>query len=312
VDSDNPCLFKKECRRCTLCNVTDRPEACKSLSCEHYTPCKKCGRNLSLFEGKCKICLKSGYVSDLADGESRPEINSVNSVVNDALRSDKQRRDDDRSIEKRAKVRQVKITPPGVSPEEYDESEKKYYKDQWTQYAEYYRDPTIYPLIHNLIILEIELNYITFMMLRTRGEYHDKLIKYRTDIIRNMTSIRDQLPSEESFELSEDEKALSLIYEQYKEEVKKRSKGKIKRLFDLPTIALAPNLYFKKDLHILLTRLGYKEIDVNSAVSKMKDLPEDPFDLAVFLGFPINEDAVQEEGVEQLEDENYSEIEFEA
>jgi len=304
--SDNPCVFKRECRKCNLCNKDDRPTMCKMLECEHYTPCAKCGRNMQLDDSKkCRVCNKTGYVESLASGNERISVNTVNAVSNnaDALLSDIIDSTSRSGVDKRSATgdkrrtddyRKINITAPGIPPQEYNESERKYYMDQWSNYSNYYRDPTVYPLIHNLIILEVELNYITFTMIGTRGEYHDKLIRHRTDLIKNMTAIRDQLPSEESFELSEDEKALSIIYETYKNEVEKRSKGKIKRLFDLPTIALAPNLHFKKDLSAILKKLGYKQIDIDEVVKRMKDYPEDPYELALFLGFPLDEEVVEE------------------
>jgi hypothetical protein len=255
-------------------------------------------------DGKCRICNKSSYVDELADGDGRLEINTVDNeeerddlskLVEGILKSDTQKELDEIKKRKLAKIRKVKITSPGTPPSDYNDDEVKYYKEQWSKYEDYYRDPTIFPLLHNLIILEIELNYVCNLILGTRGEFHEKLIKHRTDIIRNMVQIRDQLPSDEAMELSEDEKALSLMYEKYIIEAKKRRSGDIKRMLDLPTLALAPVLHFKPDLVRILNDLGYKTIDVDAIASKIKELPEDPFEIALALGFPINEEVVGSE-----------------
>lgn len=302
---ENPCIFKVQCRNCNICAVDDRPSVCSSIECEHYSPCSKCNRNMILNnERRCRICAKTSYTDSLASGDGRlstnedydkdVKIDNLAKIVGDSILSDTARAKKQREERREERVRKLKITLPGIPPSEYSQEESDYYKSQWKSYSDYYRDPTIYPMIHNMIILEIELNHITQLLLGTRGEYQKNLLNHRSDIINNLSQIRRMLPEEDALELSEDEKALSMIYETYVREVKARNKDGIKRIFDLPTLALAPVLHFKADLFDILKRLGYKPIDIEEIVKRIRKPPSDPTELAISLGFPINEEVVDD------------------
>lgn len=310
TEFSNPCVFKAKCRSCNLCRSEDRPEMCIGLNCPDYTPCKKCEANRKLNEDlMCGLCVKlkerditgellaGKAVAGLDNGFTESEPNDEESlldenleenlfeVVDNLTRSERSKK----RTGKHKKIKPIESTMPGTPPKEYSESETKYYESQWKEYSDFYRDPTVFPLIHNLIILEIELNFVTGKMIRTRSELRDEFSKRRTDIIRNIDILRRSLPSEEAMKMSEEEAALSIIHDRYIEEVTKRNNGKAKKIFDLPTIALAPVLHFKKDLIELLERLGYKTVDIFDMTTKIDDIPEDPQELAKMFGFPISQ-----------------------
>lgn len=320
---ENPCVFKKVCRECSFCKSDSRPSMCIELACEHYTPCKKCGANRKLDDSKkCNLCLrkKDRVSDDLLSGRGRLSSNTakkedslldedleenLGSIVDNLTRSLSSKKRE----KKRDKYKDIKVTMPGTPPTEYSNEEKGYYLMQWKEYADFYSDPTVFPLIHNLIILEIELNYITFRILDTRSEMKESLAKRRTDVIRNIADLRKHLPTEDAMKMSEEESALSTIHDTYIKEAEKRNKGGFKKIFDLPTVALAPVLHFKSDLVELLERCGYEVKDIVELMANIKDRPEDPAELAKAFGFPVDKKYACEDNEEVDYNEYYEDDE---
>ncbi len=321
---ENPCIFKKECRKCNLCTTESRPDMCLSLECEFYIPCKRCGVNMNLNQdGICKVCEKN-------KDKNKPTSDEISERLSDEISSILEQEEDEHKdyseehldgiMDKMAlssrkkktrntvsgkKARTVKVTMPGTAPPEYSKEEMDYYLKQWNEYSGFYSDPTVFPIVHNLIILEIELNYVTQQILDVKGEYKRDVLTRRTQLIKDIGELRKHLPVEEASRMSEEETALSMIYDKYLNESRRRNSGDVKRIFDTPTIALAPVLHFKPDLSDLIARCGYQVEDAISLITRLKDLPEDPMELAKMFNFPVDEEFAKSDS-EQEDDFDYS------
>lgn len=301
----NVCTYKKVCRHCNLCEIDDRPDMCVDLECEHYTPCVKCGKNRNVdSKGRCDHCQRKkkektvvrtadgGYkeVEDDSPNDPRFAMKGI-STVN--INEDDSGETSDGYVD---------ITPPGVPPVKYSDAEKDYYRRQWEQYEGFYRDPTAYAVIHQIIILEIELNWTVCYMIGKRGEYQKDLESQRNSIITNLQKLRGQLPEKEANELTDDEKSLAMIYDAYIKERQAREKGGVRRIFTQDAVALAPVLPFQLNLQSLLERSGYRTVEAIEAAEKFADsfsengIPESPEDIAEFFGFPIREEYAQPVG----------------
>jgi len=281
----NPCIFKPACNSCIMTAAEDRPTMCVSLRCPEFTPCKKCGNNKRLDANKlCNDCVKAAgkrpvLATDPTSGQVVEVQASHAAAVAEGNGAD-------------IPTRRLAITPPGTPPGEYTDPEKEYYLGQWNEYINFYRDPTAKALIHNIIILEIELNFLTSWMISRRGTSPSKdLETQRNRVIHNLGELRNQLPQKEANEESDDERFFSMIYEKYCQEKKLRQKGKVSRLLSMEAIALAPNLHFPVDPQKLLTNLGYNLVDAIEACDHivLDDLPENPTKMLEFLGFFLNE-----------------------
>jgi hypothetical protein len=284
----NPCSFKKACHTCTIVGGPDRPSMCQQLECEHYTPCKKCGANRPLTGTHlCASC-------SAADGSAvvRGDANEPDKVVparrGRPITLKAEAEENDGSVQELG----IEITLPGTPPSNYSDAEKAYYDSHWDQYKGYYRDPTAYAVLHNLIILEIELNWATGYLIQHRAQPDANIEKQRNTIIANMEMLRKQLPAREAQDLSDDEKSLAMIYDRYIEEKKKSCVSGVSRILSPEAVALAPAMHFPVNAEKLLQRLGCKMVDVNSAVEKIiadHHIPSSPESLLEFLGFFLKE-----------------------
>jgi hypothetical protein len=274
---DDPCVFKRACKKCNFVEKGKRPTECIALKCMDYTPCKKCGGNKLINSNNiCRTC-ESGVTESILRKSKADTAEDISDQINKEMNIVKKRSN---------------ITIPGTPPRDYDETEVEYYTNQWNEYFGYYTDPTMKPIIHHIILIEVELNKVSYQILNSRKADQDLLISKRTVLLKNLELLRKQLPEESARNASKEETALSLIYDKYIEESEKSNKGGIKRIFDTPTIALAPVLRFPADLTELLEKCGYEVIDISKALSVLKDLPRDPVELAEFFGFPVSvEDA---------------------
>src|SRR5690606_9263811 len=107
------------------------------------------------------------------------------------------------------------ISFPGTAPERYGKQEKEYYDRLWDAYAGFYQDPTAFALLHNIILIEIELMHTATLMSQRRHEGNRELENRQERLAKNMKILRDQLPAKEAMQLNEDEKSLGAIHEAY-------------------------------------------------------------------------------------------------
>lgn len=313
----NVCSFKKSCKNCKFqFTDSDRPKLCISMGCEIYTPCKKCQNNRNLDDsGLCASCTrKADGVVILTDAEGQvleiPESSVKNFLLNEELKKPAAAPLDLPKIdleEVSVQVREIKISMPGTPPSGYSEEEKEYYIAQWSEYEGFYRDPTAKVILHNIIILEIELNFTVSFITQKRGSDVGALEKQRSRLIDNLKELRNQLPEKEANDMSDDEKSIAMIYDRYCEEKKLITVGKVSRMISPEALALAPALTFPLNPQELLVRLGYRQIDAIQACEAIlpMDLPSNPKKMLEFFGFFLEEKfAMPFEGSSSIEDED--------
>jgi hypothetical protein len=294
---DNPCRYKSVCKNCNLTLAEDRPSMCVSIRCEHYTPCKKCRQNKSLDDkGLCSSCVRN---------KTKVAITTADGSVAEVPRSHVTNFQLDTPAADDVPQRSLSITAPGTPPREYSEEEKEIYNATWNEYLGFYRDPTTRALLHNIIILEIELSWATAFIIGHRDTASKEMESRRSRIIKNLTDLRSQLPEKEANEESDDERFFSMIYERYVEEKKLRAVGKVSRILSQEALALAPHLQFPVNPERILANLGFRTVDALEACNHiiLKDLPDSPIKFLEFLGFflqekyalPMPNEPVQEE-----------------
>jgi hypothetical protein len=291
--ADNPCKWKRPCVSCTKALMSDRPTLCRSMECEHYTPCKQCKNNRILDgNGLCNVCVAEARSPKKKAEGSRPIVQLGSDGQLEETTADLQTAlDNDEIDESQARTRRLSISPPGIPPAEYSESEKEIYNGKWAEYQGFYRDPTAKSIIHSIITIEIELSWVINEMIHVRGNPDKGLEQQRSRLIRNLSELHGQLPKKEAIDESDDEKFLSMVYEKYTEELSQRKLGRVSRLLTPEAIALAPVLVFPIDPQELLTDLGYKTVDAAQACSHilLDDLPKQPEKVLEFFGFFLQE-----------------------
>lgn len=278
---DNPCIYKRVCRSCTKTEEADRPVACIAIQCVDYELCAGCNQNRTLHGERrlCKVCLGA----------------SVEIVRDSTKKEQKKRKNENRMtfVSTGNQDREIVITPPGVPPKELNDNEVEYYNVRWEQYKGYYRNPQAYFICHMIILEEINLTYLNSKLLSVRGEAANEYSKERQQSIKVLETLSEQLPDKEAEDVQDDEKALCSIYETYCEEKKKRAPGGVGRILSQAAVALAPNLDFKLNPRELLRRCGFREEDIDIAVSKIAEVPDEsrtPEDILKFFGFELNEE----------------------
>jgi hypothetical protein len=296
AEQKNICSYKAVCKKCNMVSLDNRPAICKELECEHLTVCLKCGKNKHIKDEDKTLCGScSGRGADIefstnAEGDTVATPVTQSDIHEPISSGNNQTEGGNSELEQTGVV--IEITPPGVAPDSYSEAERKYYLEQYEQYSGYYRDPTAYFLCHQIIITEIELNWLTCYMIQTRGELTKELDSKKTRLISNLESLRKQLPEKEAFELSDDEKSMAMIHDSYMKEKEAREGLGVRRMFSDAAIALAPVLDFPMDLQYLLQSLGYDTVTALDVAQKHldsgADLPEDPHQVALFFGYELN------------------------
>lgn len=292
----NPCMFKIVCKSCDKVLAEDRPRVCKLMRCPHFTPCQGCNKNKDLDDNKlCDECRKPARAApptrvihpvqeeEAISEDLKADLNSLEETLEDRLVS-------------RGNFSKV-VTPPGVPHPEFSAQEKEYYKMRWEEYHGYFRDPSAYPLCHNLIYIEIELNWLSNAIIFMRMDEADAgkvrdLERRQTALYTGMKLIRDQLPTKESQELTDDEKSMAMILEKHTKLRETRYNGGVSRLLSPGALALAPVLPFKVDPRDVLTKLGYKIVEIEEAIERIVDgrsLPRDPVAIAEALGMIIRD-----------------------
>lgn len=296
-DHDKPCSFKKACNTCTMVASEDRPIMCLQLECEHFTPCKKCGANKPLDEnficqhcrrGKNETVVERDANGDAIEMPKHPPEMAKKFTVESPTVTPENDPENDGSV----RSTRIEITLPGEAPPQYSPAEKDYYDAQWEQYSGFYRDPTAYAICHSIIILEIELNWLTSFLISHRGEAEKGLEQKRDKIIDNLSKLRASLPDKEANDLSDDEKSIAMIHDSYLKEHRMRTKAKISRIFTPEAIALAPVLTHKVDPEKLLRKLGYNIVDIVEAVDLFiadNQLPDSPRAMLEWFGFYLTE-----------------------
>lgn len=286
VPEPNPCIFKTQCKVCKITGLEDRPAMCASIRCEHYSPCKKCGDNKTLTPDKlCSTCTRKHRIHEEVMRDPAGEL----VVVSEAAVPDLQQNPTIAATD--IPARKLSLTSPGIAPPEASEPEKEYYLAQWHEYVNFYRDPTAKAVIHNIILLELELNWLVNWLSISRGQPSKDQESQRTRIIHNLAELHKLLPKKEATDESDDERSMAMIYERYCQEKSKRRLGKVSRIISTEALALAPCMDFKLNPQQLLTNLGYSTIDAIQACDKIQldDLPADPVRALEFFGFFLNE-----------------------
>lgn len=299
-DIPNPCFFKKVCKECEITHLADRPKMCEDIGCDKFTPCSRCGNNKVLGDdGMCSTCTRSkGGTIQITDAAGQVVEIPEQAVKNFRLKEDQLKSPLSPATtqavqleEATVNIREITVSMPGTPPAEYNDSEKDYYKTQWTEYEGYYRDPTAKVLLHNIIILEIELNFVVGFIIKSRGSDVSALEQQRTRLIKNLEGLRNQLPDKEALDMSDDEKSIAAIMERYIEVNKLRQVGKVSRIISPEALALAPALKFPIDPAEILHRLGFRQVDIIQACDAIvpADLYDGPKKLLEFLGFFLEE-----------------------
>lgn len=280
MSDENPCRFKKVCKNCLKVGVDERPHMCIAIKCADYIICPKCKRNKTIPEGR-EFCYECLGISKSAEIKRRvAELSNGNVSMSSGVSG--------------IRVVDGKITPPGTPPPGLNEDEILYYKSRWDDYKGYYRDPSAYFVCHLIILEEINITHLTDRLLATQLERQADIAKAHHTCVNTMKLLKDQLPDREAEEEMDDDKTIAAIYDDYCKEKKVRSIGGVSRLLSPEALALAPQLLFKIDPRTLLKRCGYKEIDIESVVEFINEIPEEskpsPEALLEFFGFKLKDE----------------------
>lgn len=305
----SPCSYKSACKTCRYTLETERPGACIELSCEYLTQCKKCGANTTLDKsGRCRTCARgkadnndtvivrteNGFNTVNASevpmkGGKTPRLHQkpvdvqLNSVVESVVKEIR----DGVSEEETVSI-DAGFSAPGVPPSGLTDDEAAYYKKQWNRYVEYYPDPTLESTLHTIVVIELELLWITSRAANARGEYDMELMSRRSRLTADIKGLRSSLPEEEASEMSDREASLAYAYEQYVAERGKNSFGGADRVFSKDAVALNASLPFKTDLSYILKKLGYAEGDTRKILDEAREISsKTPMEVAELFGFSV-------------------------
>ncbi len=247
--------------------------------------------NRILDDGICNVCSKQERTATETKKANLPiqDLNQAGEVIETTL--ELKQAIELEEVQPDTKVRSLSLSRPGSPPAEYGESEKEIYLAEWEEYKGFYRDPTSKFILHSIIILQIELGWLLNEMTVRRGQPDKSQEAQRMRLVRSLKELRDQLPTKEANEESDDEKFLSMIYQKYAEECKERRLGKVARVLSPEAIALAPVLHFPINPQKLLTNLGYRLVDAAAACDNilLDDLPKEPEYVLEFFGFFLRE-----------------------
>lgn len=293
------------CRNCKKTKIEDRPTVCSAIECEDFQPCPQCGLNRTLHDtvnrGRlCKVCV------GITKAQVPKAIKELEGVIFSG-EEDQKASDASTGIN----IRGIgKITTPGTPPPDLDDQEKEYYMNRWREYEGYYRNPSAYYNVHQLILLEIHSSYLNNKLISSRGELQSELSRELQVTVNLRKVVSDQLPEKEAEDVMDDEKSLAVIYEKYKEEKKLRSVGPVSRVFRRDTLALAPHLYFEINPKELLERCGFKVVDIEKILPRIQEFTAEqkktPEQILEFFGFNLTEEfamSTKERGVELSEDD---------
>lgn len=308
-DELNICSYKTVCRKCTMVGNDDRPEMCVELQCDKFTPCKKCGKNLTVNrDSLCRACVtgeKLGenvkiinddgtvdivpnfLVDELVSGKEEQEEDAGSKdkelVIPDYLKGEidkiiSSERDNEEDIKKEQNKSKMKkrlvASIPGKPPEFYNESSKKFYQNQWELYKDYWgSDPTTYVSIHSLILIEHDLIILGHQIAIASESQKPALEKHRQVLLGNVSKILKEMPESSIRRETEETKTLASIYNSYVNELNLKSIGDLRRIFTPEAIVLSAILPYKIDLNTLLDQLNIKHVNINDTEkSNIKDI----------------------------------------
>lgn len=287
------CSWKSVCKTCVVALNQDRPFLCVDLACNHYTPCTRCQNNRLLEEGICNVCAKELRTNSQVTKDNKPivELNSQGHLVETTAELKQAVVMEELHPVQAVTERTLSLSRPGQPPPEYSEVEKEIYLAEWAEYQGYYRDPTCKFTLHSIVILQIELSWLLSEMVARRDSPEKGLEQQRIRLVRSLKELRDQLPTKEANEESDDEKFFSMVYQKYIEECGERRLGKVARFLSPEAIALAPVLHFPMNPQELLTNLGVRLVDAVEACDHilLDDLPKDQNKTLEFFGFFLRE-----------------------
>jgi len=275
---------------CIDVDLDDRPTMCKSLACEFYIPCSKCGVNADGIDPDIGWCENrhckhaKGVIEtveiEVSDGQVIRAYDVGPNVTEEVLSS----------VSTRKKRRS--ITRPGVPPPELESHEIEYYLYRWEEYEGYYRDPVAYVTCHYLILEEIKLSYIMSDVLQKRGEALADKENEKSRVYDSIRKLKDQLPEKESERLSDDQLALGMIYDKYCEENEKNRSADVIRVLSPEAVALAPELPFKLDAERMLRLCGFSLVEAQDAAQRIfdaNDIKKSGLSVLEFLGYKLKE-----------------------
>ena len=249
IDRDrNPCTYKSACKKCPAVRPEDRPERCLDIACEDYTPCRTCKRNMPLdVQGYCHYCNKSSAKTAVRNAEGKIVMVPDEPPTHPSLQGSTPTRSID-AFGGQETSRAVKISFPGTAPSGFTPDEAQYYDLQWQSYSGFYRDPSVYAICHQIILMEIELNHVGNLLMNCRGSEDSRRIEDKQSrLIANLKGLRNQLPEKDAVHQSEDEMVISMIHKKYLEETKNRRAGGVSRIMSQEAIMLAPAMEFPID-----------------------------------------------------------------
>lgn len=282
TENVNPCMHKKQCRRCRIVGLRDRPSGCITIVCPDYTPCEQCKMNRPLLnDGLCRDC----------------------SSPSQRVKDEKLHREDTETADISDKV--VSITHPGTAPVELSPPEVAYYNKRWAEYRGYYRSPSSFQVCHQMVLEEINLNYINSQLLQARESLNKAMQNRQQASIRMLKDLRAQLPEKEAEDISDDEKSLAGIYERYIAETGLAALGKVSRILTMDACCLGQVLPHRLDIRSTLQACGFEVVTIEDALHRYNIEATEKLDideLMKFLGFRLNEKyALPFTGIEEQE-----------
>lgn len=291
----NPCTFKRRCIACKIVERDDRPTGCANMECEFYTPCSLCGMNVNIDPDighcdepeNCRYKKLSGEVEHLKTAAGRDVVE-----VSKSSSHPKMQEIEKSQARRLSTVKKRKVTKPGEPPSGLTEEEKEYYLSRWEDYEGYYRDPAAYLICHAMILEEIRLDWVQEELFNLRGEANEAKEKEKQRIYENLNNLKRQLPEKDSQKLSDDEKAIGMIYDTYCKEIKKIRRGGVTRVLSPEAIALVPELPFQLNPERMLIQCGFELQEAQDAAKKVmtdKEIKSSGLDTLTFLGFRLKE-----------------------
>lgn len=272
------CSYKTCCKNCRLAvdNHDERPSVCELNNCPEYRPCEVCKKNKPLTKDSDKSLCVNCYI-DLTRGTDRDFTQEDSFTGIDIPHPE-------------GDAGRTATCSPGTPPAAFNNSEKQEYIRQWKEHDGFYKDPYALPMIHNMIIMQIQLHSVTEKIIVHQHEPDMLaiLMNQQEMLIKNISAIQAKLPSKEAEDLSDMEASMAMVYQDYCEEHGKRYNGGVARMLTDEALALAPVLPFKVDLPRLMGNLGLNFVSHEQASEMLKF--DDIKSALEFFGFEGDED----------------------
>lgn len=302
----NICDFKKVCKECQFATLEERPGKCITLVCPDYKPCIMCGRNNYVNERQLCVKCQNNKARQKAEARRKEylaQLEKTKQLVANQLEPELQRQIPQPEALSQTNAHQqpelkYSITHPGTPPPEMNEEERKFYIERWEQYKGYYHNPAAEFAVHQIIQEEVYISRLTTMSYRMRGEKAEDNVKARETSYRMLSMLKSQLPEKEADELSDHDKSMSVIYDKYVEEKRKRYHGGVSRMLSPDAIALAPNLIHPINPRDILVRMGFGLTSLEDVIEKYETIsakeiseltPERVEEILRFFGFRLKE-----------------------